>query len=222
VFALVTPPPAVPSTTIPAVYVSGDIALDPGDPVWAQAQETEINLTRRLNEAGARIFRPDEKRRNIKVKALHNGNDIFFLCQWSEDSASASVDDYPVFADAFAMQFPLFTEDGIICMGSIDKPVNIIFWRADLPSPENVVAGGMGTPQTSPDAASQNIRHYQDWSNKVWSVIIARPMAAASENQVSFRRGANYRIAFANWRGGAYGERGGHKIVSEWHSLSIK
>ncbi len=194
-FALVTPPPAVPSTTIPAVYISGHIALDPRDPVWAQAPETEINLTRRLNEAGARVFRPDEKRRNIKVKALHNGNDIFFLCQWSEDSASASVDDYPVFADAFALQFPLFTEDGIICMGSIDKPVNIIFWRADLPRPENVVAGGMGTPQTSPDAASQNIRHYQDWSNGMWSVIITRPMAAASENQVSFRRGANYIIA---------------------------
>ncbi len=219
-FATVNQPP--PSTTIPAVYISGNIALDPGDPAWEQAPETIINLTRRLNEAGARVFRPDEKTRSLKVKVLHNDNDIFFLCQWSEDSASASVADYPVFADAFAMQFPLFTEDGIICMGSIDKPMNIIFWRADLSRPENVVAGGMGTPQTSPDAASQNIRHYQNWSNSMWSVIITRPMAAASENQVSFRRGANYIIAFANWRGGAYGERGGHKIVSEWHGLSIK
>ncbi len=218
---MVNPSHAVPSTTIPAVYVSGHIVLGPGDPAWAQAPEIEINFTRRLNEVGARVFGHNEKR-SIKVKALHNGNDIFFLCQWSEDSASDSVDDYPVFADAFALQFPLLTEDGIICMGSIDKPVNIVFWRADLSRPENVVAGGMGTPQISPDAASQNIRHYQDWSNGMWSVIISRPMAAASENQVSFRRGANYIMAFANWRGGAYGERGGHKMISEWHGLSIK
>ncbi len=88
--------------------------------------------------------------------------------------------------------------------------------------PENIVSCGPGTPQTSPDAASRNIRHYQTWTDKVWRVIITRPMAATSENQVSLERGAIYRVAFANWKGGLDAERGGHKIISEWQNLSIQ
>jgi complex iron-sulfur molybdoenzyme family reductase subunit gamma len=207
---------------ITAVYISGSIALDPADPVWAGSQETTIDFSRRLNEAGARTtFVPDEIR-HAKVKAVHNGTDIFFLYQWNAVTKNNSVADYPIFADAFAMEIPLFTEDSPLWMGAMDKPVNIIFWRADLPGPENIVAGGIGTPQISPDEASQNIRHYQKWNNGTWNLIITRPMAQASENQVSFIRGRNYRVAFANWKGGAYAERGGHKIVSQWHNLSIQ
>jgi len=207
---------------ITAVYVSGSITLDPADPVWAGSQEATIVFSRRLNESGARTtFVPDEIR-HAKVKAVHNGLDIFFFYQWNAVAENNSVADYPIFADAFAMEVPLFTEDSPLWMGAMDKPVNIIFWRADLPKPDNIVAGGMGTPQISPDEASQNIRHYQKWKNGTWNLIITRPMAQASENQVSFIRGRNYRIAFANWKGGAYAERGGHKIVSEWQNLSIQ
>ncbi len=208
--------------TITAIYVPGHITLGLKNPAWSRAQETIITLTRRLNEVGARVsFGPNETRR-IKTKAMHNGIDIFFLYQWDENTPSVSADDYPVFADAFSMELPLLTEDSPLCMGAMDKPVNIIFWRADLPKPENIVAGGVGTPQTNPDATLQNIRHYQDWKNGTWSIIITRPMAASSENQVSFVRGKSYRIAFANWKGGAYAERGGHKIVSEWQNLFIQ
>lgn len=207
---------------ITAVYVSGSITLDPADPAWSGSPEATIDFSRRLNEAGARTtFLPDEIR-HAKVKAVHNGTDIFFFYQWNAVAENNSVADYPIFADAFAMEIPLFTEDSPLWMGAMDKPVNIIFWRADLPMPENIVAGGMGTPQISPDEASQNIRHYQKWENGTWNLIITRPMAQASENQVSFIRGRTYRIAFANWKGGAYAERGGHKIVSEWQNLSIQ
>lgn len=207
---------------ITAVYVSGSISLDPTDPVWSGSPEATIDFSRRLNESGARTtFVPDEIR-HAKVKAVHNGTNIFFFYQWNAVAENTSVADYPTFADAFAMEIPLLTEDSPLWMGAMDKPVNIIFWRADLPRPENIVAGGMGTPQISPDEASQNIRHYQKWKNGTWNLIITRRMAQASENQVSFIRGRNYRIAFANWKGGAYAERGGHKIVSEWQNLSIQ
>lgn len=207
---------------ITAVYVSGSISLDPAGPAWAGSPEATIDFSRRLNESGARTtFFPDEIR-HAKVKAVHNGTDNFFFYQWNAVAENNSVADYSIFADAFAMEIPLLTEDSPLWMGAMDKPVNIIFWRADLPGPENIVAGGMGTPQISPDKASQNIRHYQKWNSGTWSLIMTRPMAQASENQVSFIRGRNYRIAFANWKGGAYAERGGHKIVSEWQNLSIQ
>ncbi len=211
-----------PPAEITAVYIPGRIALEPGDPAWYKAPETTVIFSRRLNEVGARItFAPDENRL-VKVKAVHNGAEIFFFFQWNAVAENNSVGDYPIFADAFAIEIPLFTEDSPLWMGAMDKPVNIIFWRADLKKPENIVGGGMGTVQTSPDEASQNIRHYQRWADGEWNMIIARPMAAASENQVSFMRGKKYRIAFANWKGGAYAERGGHKIVSEWEFLSIQ
>lgn len=207
---------------ITAIYNPGTITLDPQDPAWDSAPETIIIFSRRLNEAGARTtFAPDENR-IVKVKAAHNGNLIFFFFQWNASVENKWADDYSLFADAFALEVPLLTEDSPLWMGAMDKPVNIIFWRADSPVPENIVAGGMGTPQLSPDAASRNIRHYQKWENGTWTIIITRPMEAVSENQVSFVRGKRYRIAFANWKGGAYAERGGHKIVSEWQNISIQ
>ncbi|VVB87529.1 Putative respiratory nitrate reductase heme subunit ORF7 [uncultured archaeon] len=207
---------------IEAAYVPGIIALDPEDPAWQNVTETAVVFSRRLNEVGARITFASDENRIVRVKAAHNGIDVFFFFKWIAATENSSVDDYPLFADAFAIEIPLFTEESFLWMGAMDKPVNIIFWRADLSKPENIVGGGMGTVQESPDAASQNIRHYQRWADGEWRVIIARPMSAASENQVSFLRGKSYRIAFANWKGGVYAERGGHKIVSEWEILSIK
>ena len=217
---MATPQPGDASKTITAVHIAGSIA--PDSLAWEKVPGTLISFSRRLNEAGARTtFLPDEIR-EVKVKAAHNETDIFFFYQWNAAAENNSVDDYPIFADAFAMELPLLTEESPLWMGAMDKPVNIIFWRADLAKPENLVAGGMGTPQTSPDAASQNIRHFQKYENGAWNVIISRPLASASENQVSFIRGRSYRIAFANWKGGAYAERGGHKIVSEWQNLYIE
>jgi len=207
---------------ITAVYVTGPIALDPEDPAWDKVPETTVNLNKRLNESGARMSFEAHEERHIKVKAVHNGIDIFFFYKWDENEAKIAAGDYPVFPDALAMQIPFLTVESPLCMGALHEPVNIIFWRSDLPMPENIVAGGPGTAQTSPDAAALNIRHYQTWADRVWSVILTRPLAAASENQLSFERRATYRIAFANWKGGVDAERGGHKIVSEWQHLSIQ
>ncbi len=210
------------SRDITAVFVPGSITLNQADPSWAQALEMTINLSRRLHESGARLPTEAEKSRSVKVKVVHNGTDIFFLYQWDQNTAHISVNDYTLFADAFAMEIPLITEESPIWMGAADKPVNIIYWRADLLNPENIVAGGIGTTQESPDATSQNIRHYQQWANGMWTLIITRPMASASNNQVSFVRGKSYRLAFANWMGGIDAERAGNKIISDWQHLSIK
>lgn len=210
------------SRAITAVYRPGPIALGPLDPVWAKTPETIVALSRRIHETGAKMVATGSENRHIKVKVVHNGTDIFFSYQWDEGAPNVTVNDYALFADAFAMEIPIITEISPIWMGAMDKPVNIIYWRADLAKPENIVGGGIGTTQISPDAESQNIRHYQNWSHGVWTLIITRPMAAASHNQVSFARGAAYRMALANWKGGNDAERGGNKIISDWLYLSIK
>ncbi|OOP55985.1 MAG: hypothetical protein AYP45_12000 [Candidatus Brocadia carolinensis] len=210
------------SRAITAGYISGPITLDPLDPAWTQTPETVVTLSRRIHETGAKMVAAGNENRRIKVKVVHNGTDIFFSHQWDESTPNVMVNDYSLFADALAMEIPLITETSSIWMGAMDKPVNIIYWRADLASPENIVGGGIGTTQISSDEKSQNIRHYQNWSNGVWNVIITRPMVAASQNQVSFVRGVTYRLALANWKGGNDAERGGNKIISDWQYLSIK
>ncbi len=210
------------SRAITAGYIPGPITLDPLDPAWAQTPETIVTLSRRIHETGAKMIAVGNENRRIKVKVVHNGADIFFSHQWDESTPSVAVNDYSLFADALAMEIPLITEASPIWMGAMDKPVNIIYWRADLARPENIVGGGIGTTQISSDAESQNIKHYQNWSKGAWNLIITRPMAAASQNQVSFVRGTTYRLALANWKGGNDAERGGNKIISDWQYLSIK
>lgn len=210
------------SRAITAVYMPGTIALDPLDPAWAQTPEMIVSLSRRIHETGAKMVAMGNENRRIRVKVVHNGTDIFFSYQWDESAPNVTVNDYSFFADAFAMEIPLITEVSPIWMGAMDKPVNIIYWRADLAKPENIVGGGIGTTQISPDAESQNIRHYQNWAHGVWTLIITRPMSAASQNQISFVRGATHRLALANWKGGNDAERGGNKIISDWQYLSIK
>jgi len=159
------------SRAITAVYIQGPVTLDPLDPAWIQTPETAITLSRRIHETGAKMVDMGNENRRIKVKVVHNGTDIFFFYQWDESTPNVTVNDYSLFADAFAMEIPLITEVSPIWMGAKDKPVNIIYWRADLARPENIVGGGIGTTQISSDTESQNIRHYQNWANGVWTVI---------------------------------------------------
>ena len=121
---------------------------------------------------------------------MHNGADIFIRYTLSDTTTDTSVNDTDLFGDAIALEIPYSgTGNAPICMGSQTQPVNIIFWRGDLAQPRNIVAGGIGTVQVSPDAASQNIQRYQSWAKSVWTVIVTRPMAASSDNQITFTRG---------------------------------
>lgn len=75
--------------------------------------------------------------------------------------------------------------------------------------------------QISPDSESQNITHCQSWANGVWTVIMSRPMSAASANQVTFNSGMKSSIAFMNVDGSDF-ERDGHKTISQWCSLNVQ
>jgi len=110
----------------------------------------------------------------------------------------------------------------------MNSPVNILFWRADfidpatgLGHPQNIVAGGRGTIHVSSDG--QNIVSYQsyDSASGEWTVIMARPMAAASPNQVGFAPGGSTNMVFSNWEGSDW-ERDGHKTISQWMSMNIE
>ncbi len=214
-------------TSITAAYVPSSISLSPSDPAWGAATAATVTLVRYIDYVSNAdtndtmcMMLGSAINRAVTVKVVHNGSDIFFRYEWSDSTADATVNDTPKFADAFAMEIPYSGSGGTaLAMGTQSGPVNIVFWRADLMQPQNIVAGGIGTPQPSPDA--QNLLHYQGWGNGKWTVIVSRPLTGASVNQVTLSRGTSYRVAFANWNGSAL-DRNGRKAISGWNTLAIQ
>lgn len=216
--------------------------LDPADPAWSQAVQATVNLDTVISTAGVPLLLPSSKWRYLRVKAIRDATNIYFRYQWTDTTQDLSVGDAPLFADAVAMEIP-FEKNGqptpsTIAMGNQFEPVNIIFWRADLPHPQNIVAGGGGTVQTSPDSDGPPplpplpITHSQNYNAaaKTWTVVIKRPLSGAASirgNMVDLiPRAVNaakgyYRICFAQWDGGNQ-ERNGVKLVAgNWQTLYI-
>lgn len=222
---------------ITAVYVAGADGLNPGDAAWNQATTTTVTLERFIDYVedgggggmggmdGMCMMMGQSINRPVTVSAVHNGSDIFFRYEWADATSDTTVNDTNLFGDALAMEIPYSGNGGgmmggtSLAMGTQTEPVNIIFWRADLAKPQNVVGGGIGTPQPSPDA--QNLQQYQNWSNGNWTVIVSRPMAGASDNQITLVSGASYSVAFANWNGSDK-NRNGRKAFSNWHTFTIE
>lgn len=207
------------SNNIMAVYVPEATCLV-SDSTWDIAPQSTFKLTGiDFVNSG---FNDTNKSMSVDIKAVYNGTGICFRYNWKDATADTVANDTPVFADALAMQIPLNGSGGAgIQMGSQSNPVNIIFWRADLPKPQNIIAGDVGTVQKSNDSDRLPISHYQAWTKGEWTVIITRPMAAASDNMVTLNQGVKYSFALAYWNG-AESNRDGFKYRTGWNSLTIQ
>ena len=85
---------------------------------------------------------------------------------------------------------------------------------------ENLIAGGFGT-LTSQPPDRQDVQGYGVWGNDKWHVIFSRDLVTTdSVNEVIFRPGQIYSLAFAAWDG-ANNERNGQKSTSQWVALQL-
>lgn len=252
--AMVVPSPGEAGTpvTIRAARVAGiGNGLDPNNSAWNSATQYTVTLDTVISAAGVPQLLPSSKYRYLKVKAIHDGVTIFFRYQWTDSTANASVGDAPLFADAVAMQIPFRSGYSSIAMGNQNTcwfgqvvditrcgAVNIHFWRADLPNPQNIVAGGAGTVQRTPDSdgdpnatppISPLVTHSQSWAGGSWTVILKRPMTGplldangfAPGNLVTLAPNKYYQITFGQWDGGNE-ERNGVKLVAgSWQTLYV-
>ncbi len=71
----------------------------------------------------------------IELKAFHNGDWIYFLFAWEDNTRDTKVIKHEQYRDAVAILFPLgeVSTDSVFSprMGDIGKPVNIWHWKAD-------------------------------------------------------------------------------------------
>lgn len=149
------------NTVMEAVFVKGDMPVDPENPAWQKAQPMDVRL------AGQVVSAPRWQNHAIdmvRVKALYNDKEIGFLLEWDDPfkdvnhkeemaldtkSLTASggynsyVDPYNMiqrqfetFRDSIAIQFPVTIPEATrkphFFRGDSGNPVNHWIWKADL------------------------------------------------------------------------------------------
>lgn len=127
-----------------APYIRGAIPLDPTAAVWAKATANVIPLSPQVittpNGGGATP--------SVSVKAVHNGTEIAFLMEWSDETVDTVVgsDSY---RDACALMFPANPKQPVSpFMGQEGGRVMIWQWKADW---QAKLDGDDRTPQAYSD-----------------------------------------------------------------------
>ncbi len=204
--------------------------LDLDSPLWARAKglTMEMSATPLANQPSPYIKATRDQKEIGKVKALtakalHNGQELFFLFEWNSPEPNYEIGDLDVFPDAVSVLFAM--KDDMECpikeMGKKDSPTNAWFWRADFENkPKNQVARGLATTiYTDRSSIVANSR----WKDGKWQVVMGRAFKVTGEGEeaVELKAGEPKRVGFAAWEG-ANGERGGVKSFSgEWRELII-
>jgi hypothetical protein len=105
----------------------GEIPLDPTDRAWSRLETWSVPL---LIQNMVPPFAPDLAVPEVRVRALHNREQIAFLVTW-DDQEEDLVDAMSRFRDAVAIQLPV--DPAIVpavTMGAATQPVHIMQWRA--------------------------------------------------------------------------------------------
>lgn len=218
--------------TVTIKYVKGALPWDPKSPLWPSPVEVPLTSQTLVYPLPAAA-----ESRSVYVSALHNGTHIAFLLSWRDATKDvATPGGLDAFPDAVAIQFPVSRAQlPYICMGTVDNPVNIIYWRAGV-GVENLVAGagyglspqqrealGLQATPTSPvellPAEAQVVIANATYSNGTWYVVVVRPLGSVHPLMSSLSDG--FSAAFATWDG-SKGERGGVKATSGWVSFALE
>jgi DMSO reductase family type II enzyme heme b subunit len=149
--------------------------------------------------------------KQLEVRALHNGQTLFFQLRWDDAEADESVVEPSDFSDGAAIMFPFKDDAPLIVMGTEDQPVNQWHWKADEPQPFNVTTAGLGTTYRTPESL---VEAASAWQNGAWRVVLARDLETADpDNHVTFQANGTLKAAFCVWEGAAK-ERAGLKAFS--------
>jgi len=209
------------------VSASRDELLKLDSSMWAAATEYKIEMatTPLANQPSPYIKATrDEKDlgmvKESRIKALHNGKEVFFHIKWKSEEKNQKIGDLDTFPDAVALLFPVKSseETPIKEMGKADAPTNSWYWRADFDNkPKNQIAEGLSTSLYTEESS---IVANSEWKNGEWTVIMGRTLEAP-EDSVKLAAGGKKSIGIAAWEG-ATGERGGVKAFSkEWRDLML-
>jgi hypothetical protein len=100
---------------------------DPSADVWDRANPVELPLS------GQNLTLPmGGEDRTITSRALHDGERLYVLMEWEDETEDLTAGRLTEFSDAAAVQFPVAEGEAVpaFCMGDPNTPVNIWQWKA--------------------------------------------------------------------------------------------
>jgi len=240
------------SIVIQARLVEGDLPADPDDPHWAAIPYVNVPLSGQVL-ARPRLQTPSVD--EITVRALYNGREVAIHLEWNDRIKNVTHDQpnrvgefdarttYPrlydparprqIFRDAAAVQFPVKIPEGPekphFFNGSLGKPVNIWYWKADVneePSKgfpmEEQNAAGFKNPVVIQPPESQAVQGKGVFKNGQWKVVMIRSFTTHDQvNDIQFEAGKFIPIAFSVWDG-ANREEGLQKSLSSWYYIFLE
>lgn len=118
------------SQTVTLVAKRVDVAVPLDDPfagVWDRAAPVEVPLS------AQNIVPPKGGGdRTLTARALHDGQRLYILVEWEDESEDLLLGRQQEFSDAVAVQFPVTPGETVpaFCMGDPSAPVNIWQWKA--------------------------------------------------------------------------------------------
>jgi hypothetical protein len=117
----------VAATHLVAHRHDGPLPMDPADRAWARLSAWTVPLQiQNLVPQHAPGLAVSE----VRVKALHNGEQVGFWIEW-DDNEEDAMDAMARFRDAVAVQLPIDpTTTPSVTMGAVNQPVHIMQWRA--------------------------------------------------------------------------------------------
>ncbi len=224
--------------------VSGDLPLDPLAPLWGGTGGT----TPIAVELGPQMITnpkwPNPAVQGVKVNAARNETHLAIYLEWKDESIDEEYGHSALYSDQAAVMFPVRSMGEVlpITMGAEGLTVNIWQWKAiwerqmdtkkrrgsraalntpssgipDRVSPiEDLNAEGFSTLTTQDQ---QDVLGKGVWRNKVWRIVLMRPLTNSDPQDVQFRH--SVQMAIAVWNG-ANRERNGQKGISPWILLRL-
>jgi DMSO reductase family type II enzyme heme b subunit len=203
--------------------------LDPLAALWRQAEEEVVDLiptpAHLLNSEYIQAIWPDRdygRVSEVRVRALHNGDSLFFRLEWQIDQSAREISDIGVFTDGVGILWPIAGDAPITEMGTASQPVNPWLWRADLgDKPYSVTAVGRGTTQRNVDNPLMSKSRLEGGT---WRVVMGRPFQVENPHRrtMELAPGMTTKAGFAVWEG-ANNDRASVKAYSPaWHELTIE
>lgn len=116
------------TVTLVAKRTDVDVPInEPFDSVWKRASTVEVPLS--AQNLVPPMAGGDH---TVKARALHDGERLYILAEWEDDTEDKLVSRQTEFSDAVAVQFPVTEGERVpaFCMGDPNAPVNIWQWKA--------------------------------------------------------------------------------------------
>lgn len=197
---------------------------DPDDIIWERLPEYRVSMAPApsVHESVDLRVNYDEEGPNVYLHLARTSERLYVRMRWRDDSMDTSTR-FDRFRDGAAVQFSLGDDQTSYLMG--DGPqsaVNIWYWRSDNGSVQNLAAGGPGSTTILDSQSVTGEAQYfdNDGDPNEWALVMSRPIGAAGDYEVSFRREL-VPMAFAVWQGSEQ-QRDGLKSVSEgWILLEM-